>query len=60
MSLESSFADYKKAIANNDNNRIYHALNSISLLYGKELEIKTIDNVKTLLQKPNRTGKLQW
>ncbi|RAX56463.1 hypothetical protein CCZ01_09445 [Helicobacter monodelphidis] len=60
MSLESSFADYKKAIANNDNNGIYHALNSISLLYGKELEIKTIDNVKTLLQKPNRTGKLQW
>ncbi|WP_233707727.1 hypothetical protein [Helicobacter aurati] len=60
LSLESSFADYRQASINCDDEGIYQALNRINKLWGAELSVKTIDDVKAILQKPNRTGKLQW
>lgn len=60
MSLSSSFADYQNAIKNKNNKEIYEALNSINKLYGKELQIKDIEDVKVILSNKNRTGNLQW
>lgn len=60
MSLDSSFADYKKAYQNADDNGIYDGLNRICNLYDSSLSIKDINDVENILKKPNRTGKLQW
>lgn len=60
MSLESSFADYKKAYQNADDNDIYDGLNRICNLYDSSLSIKDINDVEKVLKNPNRTGKLRW
>lgn len=60
MSLESSFADYKKAYQNADDNGIYDGLNRICNLYDSSLSIKDINDVEKVLKNPNRTGKLRW
>lgn len=60
LSLESSFNDYALALQNADSSGIYTTLNNINKLFGKELQIKTIEDVKTILQNENRTGLLKW
>ncbi|EEO24383.2 MULTISPECIES: hypothetical protein [Helicobacter] len=60
MVIDSSFRDYQLAYANNDDSEIYNALNGICSLYGETLSIKDMNDVKQILEKPNRTGKLQW
>lgn len=60
MVIDSSFRDYQLAYANNDDSEIYNALNGICSLYGETLSIKDMNDVKQVLEKPNRTGKLQW
>lgn len=60
MSLESSFADYKKAYQNANDNGIYDGLNRICNLYDSSLSIKDINDVEKVLKNPNRTGKLRW
>lgn len=60
MSLDSSFADYKKAYQNADDNSIYDGLNRICNLYDSSLSIKDINDVEKVLKNPNRTGKLRW
>ncbi|WP_026943923.1 hypothetical protein [Helicobacter rodentium] len=60
ITLESSFADCAIAIENNDDVTYTEALQKINALWGAELKIKTIDDVKEILQQPNRTGCLKW
>ena len=60
ITLESSFADCAIAIENNNDVAYTEALQEINKLWGAELKIKTIDDMKESLEKPNRTGKLQW
>lgn len=60
LSLEASFADYKIAVKNADYNGIYTTLNGINKLFGKELQIKNLEDVKAKLLEPNRTGVLTW
>ncbi|MEB2817193.1 hypothetical protein [Campylobacter upsaliensis] len=60
MVIDSSFRDYQLAYANNNDVGIYNALNGICSLYGETLSIKDMNDVKQILEKPNRTGKLQW
>lgn len=59
MAIDSSFRDYQLAYANNNDIGIYNALNGICNLYGETLCIKNMDDVKQILEMPNRTGKLQ-
>lgn len=59
ITLESSFADCAIAIENNDDVAYTKALQEINKLWGAELKIKTIDDVKEILEKPNRTGVLK-
>lgn len=58
--LEKSFADYCAAYDCRDDKSIYDALNKICDLWGKELKIKTIQDVQNILENPNRTGELKW
>ncbi len=59
--LQNFFNAYKVAYAQGDDTGIYNSLNQISqTIGGKELEVKDMDDVKQILEKPNRTGKLQW
>ncbi|MWV61132.1 hypothetical protein DCO58_11240 [Helicobacter saguini] len=60
LSLESSFNDYALALQNADSSGIYTTLNNINKLFGKELKIKDLEDVKTILQNENRTGLLKW
>lgn len=60
IALESSFADCAIAMENNDDDAYTKALQKINALWGAELKIKTIDDVKEILEKPNRTGRLEW
>lgn len=60
ITLESSFADCAIAMKNNDDVAYTKALQEINKLWGAELKIKTIDDVKEILQQPNRTGCLEW
>lgn len=59
ITLERSFADCAIAIENNDDVAYTKALQEINKLWGAELKI-TIDDVKEILQQPNRTGCLEW
>lgn len=60
MTLDSSFADCAIAMENNDVDAYTEALQKINALWGAELKIKTMNDVKAILQKPNRTGCLEW
>lgn len=60
LSIESSFSDYKSAVTNADSSGIYSALNGINKLFGKELRIKNLEDVKTELLREDRTGMLKW
>lgn len=60
ITLESSFAGCAIAMENNDDVAYTEALQEINKLWGAELKIKTIDDVKEILEKPNRTGCLKW
>lgn len=48
------------AMENNDVDAYTEALQKINALWGAELKIKTMNDVKAILQKPNRTGCLEW
>ncbi|MDY5185486.1 magnesium transporter [Helicobacter trogontum] len=58
--LQGFFDSYKTAYMQGDDEKIYDALNGISNLYGKTLNIKNMGDVRAILDKPNRTGKLRW
>ncbi|RDU61423.1 hypothetical protein, partial [Helicobacter sp. MIT 14-3879] len=60
LDFNASFSDYQDAITKNDEKGIFYALNQINAMWGAELKIKDIGNVKEILQNTNRTGKLQW
>ncbi|WP_104749720.1 hypothetical protein [Helicobacter cynogastricus] len=60
MALDACFKDYEHAYAHCDGGKIYNALNGICQLYGGELSVKTMQDVQTILENPNRTGKLRW
>lgn len=60
MSLESSFADYQQANIHLDSYKITESLENICRIFGGKLPIKTMGDVRNVLQNTNRTGKLQW
>lgn len=60
LSADSSFSDYQKSCQRYDEEGVYRALNSMSLLWGRELQIKDIDDMQKILENRNRCGKLIW
>lgn len=60
LKLNMSFADFRVAFAQNNSSKITESLDKICKIYGGELDIKNNDDMKALLQNPNRTGKLKW
>ncbi len=60
MSLESSFADYQQANIHLDSYKITESLENICRIFGGKLPIKTMGDVRNVLQNTSRTGKLQW
>lgn len=60
ITLDSSFAECAIAMEKDDYDAYTKALQKINALWGAELKIKTIVDVKEILEKPNRTGCLEW
>lgn len=60
ITLDSSFAECSIAMEKDDYDAYTKALQKINALWGAELKIKTIVDVKEILEKPNRTGCLEW